>query len=216
MVYYVLLFYFCFCFFFFFQAEDGIRDLTVTGVQTCALPIWAVLLQRWPACRPSAGEGLPWGDRQDGGGGDQGQIDRSSGVSEAVGRVGEEEGVRVGAVGEGTRVGRIDPDDDRRLLPWRQVAGHPGAGHPVRVPGGLPGEELATRVAQRVGLGGRGERAARRAGRRESIPWRDFEHRGLGDLERDDDLEVGDVREVVEQDAGDVICSGELFSLHRI
>src|SRR5437867_9985914 len=26
--------------FFFFQAEDGIRDRTVTGVQTCALPIW--------------------------------------------------------------------------------------------------------------------------------------------------------------------------------
>src|SRR5437773_7902230 len=29
---------FCF-FFFFFQAEDGIRDRDVTGVQTCALPI---------------------------------------------------------------------------------------------------------------------------------------------------------------------------------
>src|SRR5271168_3233427 len=27
-------------FVFFFQAEDGIRDRTVTGVQTCALPIW--------------------------------------------------------------------------------------------------------------------------------------------------------------------------------
>src|SRR2546425_822529 len=27
------------CFFFFFQAEDGIRDKLVTGVQTCALPI---------------------------------------------------------------------------------------------------------------------------------------------------------------------------------
>src|SRR5256885_4840063 len=27
-------------FFFFFQAEDGIRDYKVTGVQTCALPIW--------------------------------------------------------------------------------------------------------------------------------------------------------------------------------
>ena len=27
------------CFFFFFQAEDGIRDWSVTGVQTCALPI---------------------------------------------------------------------------------------------------------------------------------------------------------------------------------
>src|SRR2546430_11017328 len=30
------------CVFFFFQAEDGIRDLTVTGVQTCALPILIV------------------------------------------------------------------------------------------------------------------------------------------------------------------------------
>src|SRR5205809_6042402 len=28
----------CICFFF-FQAEDGIRDVAVTGVQTCALPI---------------------------------------------------------------------------------------------------------------------------------------------------------------------------------
>src|SRR5256885_8099535 len=39
-----------FVFFFFFQAEDGIRDYKVTGVQTCALPIclvtvW-VILQR--------------------------------------------------------------------------------------------------------------------------------------------------------------------------
>src|SRR2546430_5732370 len=45
--YYLLLFTFLIvnirmsvCFFFFFQAEDGIRDLTVTGVQTCALPIF--------------------------------------------------------------------------------------------------------------------------------------------------------------------------------
>src|SRR6266508_5603978 len=29
-----------FVLFFFFQAEDGIRDGHVTGVQTCALPIW--------------------------------------------------------------------------------------------------------------------------------------------------------------------------------
>src|SRR5690606_40135306 len=29
----------CMFFFFFFQAEDGIRDFHVTGVQTCALPI---------------------------------------------------------------------------------------------------------------------------------------------------------------------------------
>src|SRR3989441_2857932 len=30
-------------FFFFFQAEDGIRDKLVTGVQTCALPIYLSL-----------------------------------------------------------------------------------------------------------------------------------------------------------------------------
>src|SRR5216683_5185263 len=35
-----------FVFFFFFQAEDGIRDLIVTGVQTCALPIFARELDR--------------------------------------------------------------------------------------------------------------------------------------------------------------------------
>src|SRR5690606_40470179 len=41
---YFLLFLFCIFvfFFFFFQAEDGIRDFHVTGVQTCALPILAV------------------------------------------------------------------------------------------------------------------------------------------------------------------------------
>src|SRR5437762_6655519 len=34
------------CFVFFFQAEDGIRDTSVTGVQTCALPIlsWGIRL----------------------------------------------------------------------------------------------------------------------------------------------------------------------------
>src|SRR6266542_2583815 len=35
-------------FFFFFQAEDGIRDATVTGVQTCALPIFPSTSRRWP------------------------------------------------------------------------------------------------------------------------------------------------------------------------
>src|SRR6266567_7227952 len=45
-----------FFFFFFFQAEDGIRDLTVTGVQTCALPICGAGSEppsEWPAppCR---------------------------------------------------------------------------------------------------------------------------------------------------------------------
>src|SRR5690606_40373852 len=40
--------------FFFFQAEDGIRDFHVTGVQTCALPIWL----RWvSACSDCPGRG---------------------------------------------------------------------------------------------------------------------------------------------------------------
>src|SRR5687767_12625931 len=37
--YYISIFFF---FFFFFQAEDGIRDKLVTGVQTCALPICSI------------------------------------------------------------------------------------------------------------------------------------------------------------------------------
>src|SRR2546421_7571157 len=41
-------------FFFFFQAEDGIRDLIVTGVQTCALPIYGL---------PTAPGDQQWEDR---------------------------------------------------------------------------------------------------------------------------------------------------------
>src|SRR5690606_40130091 len=37
--------------FFFFQAEDGIRDFHVTGVQTCALPICTAAGETRAACR---------------------------------------------------------------------------------------------------------------------------------------------------------------------
>src|SRR5712675_1725537 len=41
--------------FFFFQAEDGIRDVAVTGVQTCALPISSICIwcskKRWTKSR---------------------------------------------------------------------------------------------------------------------------------------------------------------------
>src|SRR5438128_7023173 len=48
-----------FCFFFFFQAEDGIRDATVTGVQTCALPIWErpATTPRWRSSRTGPNSG---------------------------------------------------------------------------------------------------------------------------------------------------------------
>src|SRR2546430_17464539 len=47
-------------FFFFFQAEDGIRDLTVTGVQTCALPISMTRFTAWPFFRSFPSWNEPW------------------------------------------------------------------------------------------------------------------------------------------------------------
>src|SRR5437764_3919161 len=44
--------------FFFFQAEDGIRDTSVTGVQTCALPI-STLRQRRPPIAAALGSQSP-------------------------------------------------------------------------------------------------------------------------------------------------------------
>src|SRR5256885_16349472 len=44
-----------FCFFF-FQAEDGIRDYKVTGVQTCALPICGI----YSTAIPSLGMRITW------------------------------------------------------------------------------------------------------------------------------------------------------------
>src|SRR2546422_3361937 len=38
--------------FFFFQAEDGIRDVAVTGVQTCALPIYVNIVGTMPTYVP--------------------------------------------------------------------------------------------------------------------------------------------------------------------
>src|SRR5258706_8752265 len=41
----------CECFFFFFKAEDGIRYWSVTGVQTCALPIYFRKGRHFPSRR---------------------------------------------------------------------------------------------------------------------------------------------------------------------
>src|SRR2546430_6422882 len=48
-------------FVFFFQAEDGIRDLTVTGVQTCALPIYLRRLASEQVARDHVGQCPPAG-----------------------------------------------------------------------------------------------------------------------------------------------------------
>src|SRR3712207_5945365 len=48
-------------FFFFFQAEDGIRDIGVTGVQTCALPIFEVQVAPGSPLRPPSDAGVAEG-----------------------------------------------------------------------------------------------------------------------------------------------------------
>src|SRR5699024_6245865 len=56
-----------FCLFFFFQAEDGIRDRNVTGVQTCALPISPMTARPTLALRPPREPrlaGAPWPPRE--------------------------------------------------------------------------------------------------------------------------------------------------------
>src|SRR5207248_7689740 len=45
--------------FFFFQAEDGIRDRTVTGVQTCALPIYEQADAPLPSDARGGGSRIP-------------------------------------------------------------------------------------------------------------------------------------------------------------
>src|SRR3712207_8732100 len=45
--------------FFFFQAEDGIRDIGVTGVQTCALPISVQWCERIRTRAPAQSNGQP-------------------------------------------------------------------------------------------------------------------------------------------------------------
>src|SRR5207245_3982372 len=87
LLYYFVLFYSFFFFFFFFQAEDGIRDATVTGVQTCALPICPRVFFKPP---PGATLGDDTDLQFDG----QGRLFWSN---------------RVGASGSGISVSQIDP-----------------------------------------------------------------------------------------------------------
>src|SRR2546422_4160445 len=49
---------------FFFQAEDGIRDVAVTGVQTCALPISLLPSVRYVTRRDESSATVEYGDRR--------------------------------------------------------------------------------------------------------------------------------------------------------
>src|SRR5437016_6938641 len=93
-------------FFFFFQAEDGIRDWSVTGVQTCALPICPHLLA---AHHEAVAVGL--GARPE-----RGQVAPGAGLAEELapelvgGEDGREEAalLRLAAVRDERRAGVVD------------------------------------------------------------------------------------------------------------
>src|SRR5438093_2906774 len=87
--------------FFFFQAEDGIRDWSVTGVQTCALPISAL---RRDGRR---GGGRPGARCEDRGGLAPGRGETISQVSRAAG-AGKRGGIRFSRIlrSEERRVGK--------------------------------------------------------------------------------------------------------------
>src|ERR1041384_8675922 len=59
---------------FFFKAEDGIRDKLVTGVQTCALPIWMTPISSQTMVVPSCGPPVTIRDRKSGVEGKRGDL----------------------------------------------------------------------------------------------------------------------------------------------
>src|SRR5437773_9490391 len=106
--------YIVFCiFFFFFQAEDGIRDRDVTGVQTCALPISAL-----PDCRQG-----PWSSNV---GGPRGSRRRPRPLLHRQGRCDSDSRGRL-------RSAAPPWDGGRSILPFLPVPGHLGnrTEHPV-------------------------------------------------------------------------------------
>src|SRR3712207_7720180 len=87
--------------FFFFQAEDGIRDIGVTGVQTCALPILAMELARvTEAAALAAGRWIGRGDKN---AADQAAVDAMRHMIDSVSMDGV---VVIGERSEERRVGK--------------------------------------------------------------------------------------------------------------
>src|SRR5260370_14222752 len=91
---------------FFFQAEDGIRDSSVTGVQTCALPI------SWPCHRALAG----WRHARDGAGGARPGSEPFPQAGDVVRGQAVEQGEPV--VGEGSEERRGGKEGRSRWAPY--------------------------------------------------------------------------------------------------
>src|SRR2546427_13280913 len=110
-------------FFFFFQAEDGIRDLTVTGVQTCALPISRPGKAReiWKAVEHLPADLRRGGGGGDGGGGGGGRRHQPQALAE-VGRVHIERTLRFHG-GNRTRAAQAVGTSRRELINKPQAYG---------------------------------------------------------------------------------------------
>src|SRR2546422_11727098 len=95
--------------FFFFQAEDGIRDVAVTGVQTCALPILnRVYLSRGTLHVTVLGRGIAWLDT--------GTPEALLQAANYVAALEERQGLKVGAIEEvAYRMGFVDASQLERL-----------------------------------------------------------------------------------------------------
>src|SRR5207245_4271852 len=104
-------------FFFFFQAEDGIRDATVTGVQTCALPILERLDR---ASGELAVVDLPQRETRD---------RRGPSVTET-----RQLGQRAAVVGESLELDELDAVDGRRGPVGLEVKGALGVGREFHRP----------------------------------------------------------------------------------
>src|SRR5438093_2923633 len=125
--------------FFFFQAEDGIRDWSVTGVQTCALPIYLGLRALGP-CNEVV-EGLEWLRR----GG------RAPHERRMRRQADERDRLEVGAVGPGRR-------ETERLELRRDVLSREAA---AARPGGTPLKQVVGQIAK-VGVHRRGAHGRQR------------------------------------------------------
>src|SRR3954449_9900411 len=102
---------------FFFQAEDGIREESVTGVQTCALPIWPARTPRGPL--RAGRRGLP-AARADG------RRDRKSVV---WGKRGDLGGRRI--IKKKQKLVMAAAADQLAVVEDQYLVGVPDGGHPV-------------------------------------------------------------------------------------
>src|SRR2546422_4754570 len=124
-------------YFFFFQAEDGIRDVAVTGVQTCALPICAdaPAHAELDALAPRPPDVLEEHARRP----------RRRNREDVVAHVGPEAGEVDGEPGERTRLRAELPAPRRHGVERRGGGG---------APPGAPGPRAPARAPARAGSGG--------------------------------------------------------------